>query len=187
MKTCSILKLRKEHSALRQACYALLKACTIKRTYLRGISLFTHPENLNSIDSEYLHQNIKLLPVFFSITGAFSGFYIYSYKSNLIYDMKISNIGYYCYTFLNRKWFFDRVCNEFISQKVLTFGYHVSYKFIDRGIIQTYGPLGLSKLMLKNGTLIRNIQSGFIHHYLFFIIRPGKNSLFTQAYAIKQP
>jgi NADH:ubiquinone oxidoreductase subunit 5 (subunit L)/multisubunit Na+/H+ antiporter MnhA subunit len=146
----------------------------MKHIYIRGIALFTHPENLNAVDSEYLNQSIKLLPAVFCVTGAFSGFFFYSYQSNFIYDMKISEIGYCCYTFLNRKWFFDKLCNEFISQKLLTFGYQVSYKIIDRGIIQTYGPLGLSNFMLKNATLMRNVQSGLIHPYIFFILRPGK-------------
>ena len=48
------------------------------------------------------------------------------------------------YTFLNRKWFFDKIYNEFISQIILNLSYHTTYKAIDRGIIESVGPYGYS-------------------------------------------
>ena len=51
------------------------------------------------------------------------------------------------YTFLNRKWFFDKVYNEYITQNMLHFGYHTSYKLIDRGVFEFLGPVGLSRMV----------------------------------------
>ena len=53
------------------------------------------------------------------------------------------------YTFLNRKWFFDKVYNEYITQHVLSFGYQTTYKLIDRGLFEFLGPLGITKLFGK--------------------------------------
>ena len=112
---------------------------------------------------------MKLLPVALSITGAASACIFYSYKSQFLYDLKISEFGRKLYTFLNRKWFFDKVYNEYIAQNMLFFGYHVSYKIIDRGIIEIFGPMGLSTAVTKQANLMRELQTGYIYHYAFFI------------------
>merc|ERR1711871_1773664 len=99
-------------------------------------AIFVHPKNLNSIDAEFIPHSMKLLPVGLSITGAASACVLYSYKSHSLYDLKMSEYGKKLYTFLNRKWFFDKVYNEHIAQKMLFFGYHISYKTIDRGLLK---------------------------------------------------
>ena len=58
--------------------------------------------------------------------------------------MKTSPFGRSMYTFLNRKWFFDKVYNEYITQHVLSFGYQTTYKLIDRGLFEFLGPLGIT-------------------------------------------
>jgi NADH-ubiquinone oxidoreductase chain 5 len=132
-------------------------------------ALFVHPKNLNSIDAEFIPHSMKLLPVGLSITGAASACVFYSYKSRVLYDFKVSEVGRRLYTFLNRKWFFDKIYNEYISQNILFFGYHISYKTIDRGIIEIFGPMGFSSVVTKKANLIRQLQTGYIYHYGFFI------------------
>ena len=132
-------------------------------------AIFVHPKNLNSIDAEFIPHSMKLLPVGLSITGAASAYIFYSYKSQSLYDLKISEFGKKLYTFLNRKWFFDKVYNEYVTQNMLSFGYHVSYKIIDRGIIEIFGPMGLSTAVTKQANLMRELQTGYIYHYAFFI------------------
>jgi len=132
-------------------------------------AIFVHPKNLNSIDAEFIPHSMKLLPVGLSITGAASACVLYSYKSHSLYDLKMSEYGKKLYTFLNRKWFFDKVYNEYIVQKMLFFGYHISYKTIDRGIIEIFGPMGLSAAVTKQANLMRELQTGYIYHYAFFI------------------
>ena len=57
-------------------------------------------------------------------------------------------LGRGLYTFLNRKWFFDKVYNEFISQEVLSIGYNTTYKLVDRGLFEFLGPLGITRTAL---------------------------------------
>jgi len=71
--------------------------------------------------------------------------------------------------FLTENGFFDKVYNEYIVQKMLFFGYHISYKTIDRGIIEIFGPMGLSAAVTKQANLMRELQTGYIYHYAFFI------------------
>lgn len=48
------------------------------------------------------------------------------------------------YIFLNRRWLFDRLQNDLIGSVVLKLGYNTTYKLVDKGIIEVFGPRGLS-------------------------------------------
>jgi NADH-ubiquinone oxidoreductase chain 5 len=108
-------------------------------------AIFTHPYHI--LDAEFLPTTIKLFPLALSLLGGMSAYYLYTYKQISLYSLKTSNIGIKVYTFLNRKWYFDKLYNTFISQFVLKISYHITYKTTDRGILENYGPYGLSKLL----------------------------------------
>jgi NADH-ubiquinone oxidoreductase chain 5 len=135
-----------------------------------GNALFTHPNNLTMLEAEFIPHYIKLVPVVFSLTGAISAFILYMSYSNSLYELKVSPIGRKLYTFLNRKWFFDKVYNDYVTQNMLSFGYHTSYKLIDRGVFEFLGPLGLSRLVSKRGSGFASLQTGFLYHYAFVML-----------------
>jgi NADH-ubiquinone oxidoreductase chain 5 len=128
-------------------------------------ALFVLPQNLNAIDAEFIPHFFKLLPVALSLTGASLALYLYTFLSKDLYLLKTSIVGRKLYNFLNRKWFFDKVYNEFISQSALSFGYFVSYKSIDRGIIEMLGPWGLSKTVLSQTSILSRLQTGLVYDY----------------------
>lgn len=135
-----------------------------------GNALFVLPKNLIILDAEFIPTSIKLVPVIFSLSGAISSYIVYTYGQRALYEFKISTIGRGLYNFLNRKWFFDKVYNEVVCQKALAFGYHTSYKIIDRGIIEMLGPYGLSNMVSKQGTYLSRLQSGYVYHYAFLML-----------------
>ena len=57
-----------------------------------------------------------------------------------------------------------------ILKVLLKFGYRVSYKIVDRGIIEILGPLGLSNTISKKAKIFYSLQSGFIYHYTLLIL-----------------
>ena len=59
------------------------------------------------------------------------------------------------------------------TQSFLFFAYHVSYKLIDRGIIEFFGPMGLSNLISKQSKSLHKIQSGLLYHYAFVMLVGG--------------
>jgi len=132
-------------------------------------ALFTFPSNLNIIDAEFAPHFFKLLPVCLSITGALCALFFYTFSSKDLYLLKTSVLGRKLYNFLNRKWFFDKFYNEFINQSFLNFGYHVSYKAIDRGFIEMIGPFGLSKTVMKKSSLLSVLQSGSVYDYALWM------------------
>jgi len=132
-------------------------------------AIFIFPGNLNLIDAEFAPSFFKLLPVFLSILGATSALFLYTFLSKDLYLLKTSNIGHKMYTFLNRKWFFDKFYNEFVNQNFLNFGYHVSYKAIDRGFIEMVGPFGLSLTAYKKSLLLGSLQTGNVYDYALWV------------------
>ena len=136
-----------------------------------GNAIFVLPENMNRLDSEFIPQTFKTLPVFFSLTGAVLAFLLYTFFNNFLFKLKISVLGKKLYNFLNRKWFFDKFYNEYIAQNLLKFSYRICYKIIDRGIVEVLGPMGLSKIITKKSKYLYSFQSNHVYHYtLMFLI-----------------
>ena len=135
-----------------------------------GNAIFVLPENMNMIDAEFIDHIYKVLPVILSLTGATTSFMLYTFGNKLLFQTKVSKVGMRLYNFFNKKWFFDKVYNEYISQFFFRFGYNVSYKTVDRGIFEIFGPMGLSTVITKNALALHRLQSGYIYHYTFVIL-----------------
>jgi len=132
-------------------------------------SLFVLPFNLNIVDAEFQIVFYKVLPVILSLTGAFLAYFMYSFFSSILFDIKSSFVGRLLYVFLSKKWFFDKIYNEVFNQFLLNFSFHVSYKMIDRGIIQLLGPLSLSKNTKTIYTFLISLQTGNLYQYVTWL------------------
>lgn len=139
-------------------------------THFFGTAIYTNINNMNLFDAEFIPNFYKTLPVKLSLLGVLSAFLLYSFRSDLLFNLKTSLIGKKVYNFLNRKWFFDKIYNEYFGQFFFKFGYSTSYKFVDRGIFEVLGPTGLSQTALKIGSSLHKLQTGFIYHYNFLIL-----------------
>ena len=139
-------------------------------TQFWGTSLFTLPANMSLLEAEFIPHSIKLVPVCFSLFGAGSAYFLYMVSSKELYKFKFSDTGVKLYTFLNRKWFFDKVYHEFVSQNMFSFSYHTTYKAIDRGIIEILGPYGISNTVSEQSRKIGSAQTGYLYHYAFVML-----------------
>ena len=135
-----------------------------------GSSIFVLPQNYVLSDIEFVDLFYKLLPLMISLLGAFSAYFIYSFGLEYFYTIKKTKSFKLIYNFLNRKWYFDRLYNEFIGQNALNLSYHYSYKDIDRGIIEKLGPSGIVNSIRFVFNYITVLQSGLIYHYLFLFL-----------------
>ena len=135
-----------------------------------GNSIFVLPKNMNMIDAEFIDHTFKILPVILSILGATTSFMLYTFSSKLLFQFKISFLGKKIYNFLNKKWFFDKVYNEYVGQFFFKFGYNISYKIIDRGIFEIFGPMGLSRSILNKSILISKLQTGYLYHITLIML-----------------
>nr|YP_010131912.1 NADH dehydrogenase subunit 5 [Odontella regia]QQD79291.1 NADH dehydrogenase subunit 5 [Odontella regia] len=135
-----------------------------------GNALFVLPENQNMIEAEFIPHKFKLLPLVFSLSGAFSSYILYTFFNKYLFRLKLTKVGNLFYTFLNKKWFFDKIYNEILNQSFFILGYKITYKTLDRGIFETIGPMGLSTILTKNSKALVKLQSGYIFHYTFLIL-----------------
>jgi NADH-ubiquinone oxidoreductase chain 5 len=134
-----------------------------------GNSLFTHPNNISIIEAEFsINPIIKLLPAIFSMTGAATAIFMYHKYPEVIINLTETNIGKKIYSFLNGKYYFDVLYNQFIVSAGLQTGYIIS-KEIDRGAIELLGPYGLTNTLTKTGMNIAKLDTGIITTYSLYI------------------
>jgi NADH-ubiquinone oxidoreductase chain 5 len=134
-------------------------------TQFWGNSIFILPKSTTLIESEYIPQANKFLPLVFTLGGAMAALLINFSRADLAYIIKTSFLGKTIYTFLNKRWLFDKVTNDYIAQKCLSFGYHVSFKTLDKGVFELIGPHGISDLFKQLTASISQLQTGMIYHY----------------------
>ena len=136
-------------------------------------SIFSNLVLFNLFDAEFMNLFYKLLPVYFSLLGSILAFFIFLFWSNLLFKLKALFFIKKIYCFLNKKWFFDKLYNEFFSQFFFKFGYSISYKFIDRGIFEILGPTGLAIITLNFGIILNRLQTNLLYNiiltFTFFI------------------
>lgn len=135
-----------------------------------GSAIFTLPENYIMSDIEFIDLFFKLLPLLMTLTGAGLAFFIYAFGLPSFYNKKKTQAFKVVYNFLNRKWYFDRIYNEFIGQKSLNVSYHYAYKDVDRGLIEILGPSGIVNTIAYTFSYLKELQSGFMFHYLLIFL-----------------
>jgi len=130
-------------------------------------SIFMLPQNYLLSDIEFIDLLFKQLPLILTLSGVSVAYFLYALNLESYYIIKKEKAYKYIYNFLSRKWYFDRIYNQFIGQNSLYFGYHIAYKDIDRGLIEIVGPSGIIYLINEIQNTVKNYQTGNIFHYLF--------------------
>lgn len=123
---------------------------------------FVGPSAHHSIESEFIPTWIKWIPVVLSLIGASYGMYVY--------PMSGKRINKKLYTFLSNKWHIDQLYNTVIVEKVLRWGYTITYKILDRGLIEKIGPTGIIETVTSLAVTSSKIHSGQIYHYSLAMI-----------------
>nr|YP_010041752.1 NADH dehydrogenase subunit 5 [Cyanophora sudae]QPB15039.1 NADH dehydrogenase subunit 5 [Cyanophora sudae] len=131
-------------------------------------SIFLLPENNLILESEFIPVHNKLTPVIFSLAGSLTAFIIYNFLIKKVFTLNILYIK--IYTFLNKRWYFDKIYNEFVALPFISMGYAITFKLIDRGLLEMFGPVGIINKFSKFSQNLSNIQSGFVYHYLFIML-----------------
>jgi len=134
-----------------------------------GNSIFIMPSNADIyIEAEFVSPIFKWIPVIFSVFGAILAVVLYHLLNDEVINMKKSLRN--TYIFLINKWNFDQIYNAYIAKPLLRFGHEVSYKTLDRGYIEMFGPTGIKQSVSYFTNISSLIQSGLIYHYAFVII-----------------
>lgn len=133
-------------------------------------SIYINFKTFILFDVEFISLFYKLLPINLSLFGLILSFILYLNYNYFLFKIKLSNIFINIYTFLNRKWFFDKIYNNILGQFFFKFGYSISYKIIDRGIFEQVGPSGFSYFCLQFGVIFHRLQTNFLQHLLISLL-----------------
>lgn len=130
-----------------------------------GSALYINATKYALSDIEFLNLKFKILPLVITLLGAGFSFLIYKYGTFEYFLVKKSSTFNSLYHFFNKKWYFDRVYNEFVTQSALSSSYHFFYKMIDRGVVEKVGPFGIV-------TVLQNIMMNFRTYLVGSLIKP---------------
>jgi NADH-ubiquinone oxidoreductase chain 5 len=133
-------------------------------------SLFVLPKNLVLLESEFIPQSDKFLPFYCTLTGAFLAYLVNYAKVFQTYKFKTTELSRNLYYFLNKRWFFDKVYNDFIVSKALNFGYNISFKTLDKGSFEILGPTGIARTIGNITQYFSKLQSGMLYHYALVML-----------------
>lgn len=111
---------------------------------------------------------IKLLPVSLSLGGA--GLVIVLYFYSVPFFKVPSFIGRISYTFLYSAWQFNYVLNYFLAKKAWKGGHQISYRTMDKGVLELVGPKGISNFLIELARGLSNLQSGLVFNYALVIL-----------------
>ena len=135
-----------------------------------NFSIFIQPSNYLMIDIEFIDLFYKLLPLLVTLLAIILVYFNYIFNSQKFYLLKKNVLFKSFYSFLNKKWYFDRLYNQYFTQNLISQSYFYAYKNIDRGFIENLGPLGISISITEVLKQIKLLQTGFIYYYLFIFL-----------------
>ena len=127
---------------------------------------------LSTIIPPIVSNIVKLIPLFFSLFGAIFAFLVYnsSIASKIWNPYYDQNLYHKIYTFFNSAWQFNYIINHFLIWNIWRFGHLITYRVIDRGLLEILGPRGISKILIKLTQNISNLQSGMVFNYALIMI-----------------
>jgi proton-translocating NADH-quinone oxidoreductase chain L len=142
-------------------------------------SMFLLPTHSHFFESDFLFATWRITPVltsFFSIFLVIFGFdFLYRFKvlfSSLWFFLSSTAGGIIniLVDFFALNWFFD-VCVNFLAVRVfLNFCREISFKLLDKGLLELFGPYALMHGFSFFSSRIARLTSGYIFHYSFLII-----------------
>lgn len=98
---------------------------------------------------------------------------LYSFYRVFFYEITVgSTFGYRILRLLTEKYiYYNRFIIEPLLIYPLQFAYAVTYKTLDKGVLEVVGPYGLYKFFVSSILLVLKGQTKYIHHYFnyFFI------------------
>jgi len=111
----------------------------------------------DNVDREYIAIWIPLLPV-----G--TGFFLASFGEGIfevvqVYVKKFAH-------FINFKWFFDVIINNFVVLPILNCSWEIMFKLLDRGFLEVVGSLRISNIFYIVSRNYSLLQTGFIFHWI---------------------
>ena len=125
---------------------------------------------MSLFDGEFIQFPFKIAPVCFSFLGIGCCFLLYTFQPKFLFYIKTTQFGLMLYSFLNKKWYIDKIYAETLGQGILNISYTLSYKLVDRGVFEMLGPYGFTNITRNFSNYLNKLQSGSINHYVYVFL-----------------
>lgn len=117
---------------------------------------------LSNTISPVVYNFIKITPFVLSLLGMLLAF--------IVYNSGVWGSQRVLYTFFNSAWQFNYIINNFFVNYIWKFGHLITYRIIDRGLLEIIGPRGASQLLIRSTQRVSNLQSGTVFNYALIMI-----------------
>ena len=133
-------------------------------SYFWGDSLFILPEHHAMEEAHHVAEWVKRLPVILAASGV--GLAIIAYLIIPSLPARVVSMARPIHKLFFNKWFFDELYDLLFVRSSVRFGMFLWVKG-DKQTIDTFGPDGLSGLVLNGSHKLSKLQSGYVYHYAF--------------------
>lgn len=120
----------------------------------------------DNLPNDTIFFELFLLPTYVSLLGAVISFLVNRDKAftNQLYFKKY-------FSLFKRDYSINEFLNKVLARPVLNFSYKVTYKLIDRGFLELFGPMGLWKSILNLQAKFSLVHNSSFFNYLRLILR----------------
>jgi NADH-ubiquinone oxidoreductase chain 5 len=133
-------------------------------------SIFFHPMHEILIDTEFGVPTIfKLIPFIFTVIFSVLAIIYSEFMGKIIFNFKLSNLGYYVFGFFNQRFLVEFFYNKYIVNTVLNLGGKTT-KILDKGTIEWVGPYGIWAVLNKVSKNISSTSRGVVTDYALYIL-----------------
>jgi proton-translocating NADH-quinone oxidoreductase chain L len=133
-----------------------------------GNSLFFGWTTTLGLEPHVLPLATKFLPLILTCLGGFLAFLAFVCLSNITFTLTFHPWIKPIFTFLNKKWYFDKIYDEVFLIQTILFGRNVTYRLLDGFIFESLGPVGVQSTVGTLSGSHRNFQNGFLPNYTSF-------------------
>ena len=120
---------------------------------------------VNNPEYSYYQEILWKLTINYKWTIMWNMFIMTLPKKYLKYNSK--DIAYELYEFLSYKWYFDGIYNELINRPLLKMAYETMYRSLDKGVLEVFGPYGVSYAFSVGARNIKKMQIGKVLLFAF--------------------
>jgi len=128
-------------------------------------SIFILPKHYIFIEAEFIPLWLKILPLLGLAGIPFAMHFLLTNGAYVHCLPKTFTFLVFWSRFFNQKWFFDKLYNSF-SLVFLRWCYADVYRFVDKGVLELFGPFGMHQLLRDMGPRWRSLQLGLVVQYV---------------------
>ena len=129
-----------------------------------GDSLFILPTHQAMEAAHHVPTWVKLLPIGLASAGVVGAYIAYVRLPWL--PVSLAGRTGALYQFLFNKWYFDELYDRIFVKPAVRFG-QLLWTRGDKGVIDHYGPDGLSAAVARLSGRLVQLQTGYVYHYAF--------------------